>query len=882
MVEKFMQAKNWNIIERLTLPGREGQYFSANDLHLSRESISFLDSSFPTGIYLHQKEAIKSSLKGENICITTGTASGKSLPFYVAAMEKLAADPKARVIVVYPLKSLGREQEERWIKAFDKANIPAHVGRIDGQTPMHARMDILRNCQVLIMTPDIIHAWLLFHISDKAVMCFLFKTSLVIVDEVHYYTGVFGSNAAYLFRRMRHILQLLRVFPQFITASATIAAPENHLHDLFGLDFRIIDSRCDTSPKQAATINLVDLPAQSDLLTSLSELMDYISRKTDHKFIAFVDSRKQTEYLASIVSRSQGKDGEDEDFPHENHLEKLNILPYRAGYEEHDRGLIQERLSQGTLAGIVSTSALELGLDIPYLTLGILVGVPYSATSFYQRIGRIGRHAHGEIIIVNGGDIHSASIFRDPQQLFRMPLSEGALYLENARVQYIHALCLARHGGEHDRVCSFLGKKESAEFKSKIPWAKGFSELCQSERIGEISPEFQAMKAQAGEDPNHAFPLRDVEIQFQVKHKRGALEEARGSLSYSQLMREAYPGSVYYYTTRPYRVCRVNVHRRMVEVRHEKKYTTKAQMLPTLVFPNLSAGNVFVGKRFGELIAVEATLQIRESIIGYKERRGPNELSCLYPLDPTGNIYFDFPRFTRNFFTTGVTFTHPAMKQPSVKNEVIAQILFEAFLMVLPLERRDIHFAADRYRVQRGLIEEGAKFVAIYDQTYGSLRLSSRILEDRTLQEILEKINIIMKLRQEEGSLDKYSETAAVLDQILACLHQSPEIVSIDTSPDPSDIAGHAVRVILPGSKGLNIRNNNEEFFVEDVFYSPHYKCLAYRGMGTDFKSVPTAGTNHDVKTIISLESLIEIPGESKMGLYNFESEEITDVKGVS
>jgi DEAD/DEAH box helicase domain-containing protein len=144
--------------------------------------------------------------------------------------------------------------------------------------------------------------------------------------------------------------------------------------------------------------------------------MDYIGRKTDHKFIAFVDSRKQTKYLASIVPRSQGKDGENEDFPHENHLEKLNILPYRAGYEEHDQRLIQERLSRGTLAGIINTSAMELWLDIPYLTMAILVGVPYSATSFYQRIGRIGRHAFGEVIIVNGGDIHSANTFRKPQR----------------------------------------------------------------------------------------------------------------------------------------------------------------------------------------------------------------------------------------------------------------------------------------------------------------------------------------------------------------------------------------------------------------------------------------------------------------------------------
>ncbi|MEN6468266.1 MAG: DEAD/DEAH box helicase, partial [Smithella sp.] len=830
MIEKFIRDKSWNVVEKLNLPGRKGQYFPVEDIPLSDAARRYLNAAFPGGIYRHQKEAMKSFSEGNNVCITTGTASGKSLPFYVAAMEKLVSDPRARVIVVYPLKALGREQEERWIQAIQSAGIDARIGRIDGQTPMPTRMDILRNSRVLIMTPDIIHAWFLSHVSDKTVMCFLFKTRLIIVDEVHYYTGVFGSNAAFLFRRMRHILQLLRVFPQFITASATIAAPQDHLRELFGLDFRIIDSGYDTSPRHKATIHLADLPSESDLLTTLSELMDYIGRKTNHKFIAFVDSRKQTEYLASIVSRFQAKDTEDVDYKHDNHLEKLNILPYRAGYEEHDRKLIQERLSLGLLAGIVSTSALELGLDIPYLTLAILVGVPRSATSFYQRIGRIGRHAPGEVVIVNGGDMHSAHIFRNPRQLLEMPLSDGALYLENPRVQYIHALCLARNGGEHDRVCAFLGIKENLMFKSDITWAKGFLDLCRSERIGEITPEFQAMKAQAGEDPNHTFPLRDVELQFQVKQKRGAVEEARGSLSYSQLMREAYPGGVYYYTTRPYRVCRVNFHRRTVEVRQEKKYTTKAQTIPTLVFPNLSEGNIFIGKRFGEMIALESPLQIRESIIGYKERRGPNETSFSYPLDPTGSAYFDLPRFTRNFFTTGVTFTHPAMCLKNVKNELIAQALFEAFLMVHPFERRDIHFAADRYRVARGPIAEGSKFVAIYDQTYGSLRLSSRILEDQTLRGMQEKIKVVMKIRQEEGSIEKDSETAAALGEIMACLGEMPETFSVNSENHPADMDNGAVRVILPGSTGLNLRNNNEEFFVEDVFYSPHYKGLAYRG----------------------------------------------------
>lgn len=871
-LDKFMADKGWRIVDVQKIPARKGRYDGYVDLDISKASRAFLKKTCPAGIYLHQKKAIQSAISGENVCMTTGTASGKSLPFYIAAMEKLIKAPKAKVIAVYPLKALAREQEERWVAAFETAGLTAQIGRIDGQTPMGARMEILRNSQVLIMTPDIIHAWLLYCVSDPAVVNLLTGTSLIIVDEAHNYSGVFGSNAAYLFRRLRHIMGLLGASPQFMAASATIASPENHLRNLCGVDFQIIDSRFDTSPKQELTIKLVDIPPTSDLLTSLSECLDFISRKTNHKFITFVDSRKQTEYVASIVSRFQYRHGSEEDSLYDDHLEKLHTLPYRAGYEERDRRIIQERLSQGTLAGIVSTSALELGLDIRYLTLGILVGVPYSATSFYQRIGRIGRHAKGEIIIINGRDMHSAAIFQDPKQLLKMPLSESALYLENARIQYIHALCLARHGGEHDRVCSLSGKKVASGFKSDIPWSQEFLDLCKSERLGEISPEFQAMKAQAGNDPNHVFPLRDVEVQFQVKHKRGAIEESLGSLSYSQLMREAYPGGVYYYTTRPYRVYRVNIRRHVVEVRHEKKYTTKPLLMPTLVFPILSPGNVYISKQYGELAVIESALQIREAIVGYKERRGPKEMSYTYPLDQSGDTYFDLPRFTRNYFTTGVTFTHPAMKEKNVKNDLIAQLLFEAFLMAIPFERREINFASDRHRSQRGPIEENTRFIAIYDQTYGSLRLSSRMLEKRILKQILEKMSLIAAIWQEEGRLDMQSETAEVLKWIMNDLRRSPQRITLDAINEFSKGNNRLLKVIMPGSKGLNISNSNEEYMVDDVFYSPSGKGLVYRGANLE------AGNrgNDGVKSLAPFESIIAIPGESKVGFYNLETGELT------
>jgi DEAD/DEAH box helicase domain-containing protein len=486
-LQDYFQSHNWAVVNVQNLPAKQAQYQSYYDIGLSSQTLSFLQQSAPQGIYLHQKKGIQDFLAGQNVCLTTGAASGKSLVFYSSGIEQLVKLPSSRIIAIYPLRALGNEQEVRWFQALQRAGLSARVGRIDGQVPMSDRPRILRESQVLILTPDIIHAWLMHNLSDRAAMDLLANISLIIIDEVHNYTGVFGSNAAFLFRRMRHLMSLLEASPQYIAASATIARPDVRLKQLIGLDFGIIDSSIDTSPRHAITLRLVRPSDTKDLLTTLSEFLDFVAKHTEHKFIAFVDSRKQTEYVTSIVSRSQIEEEEEPTLDY-NRLQRLNILPYRAGYEAHDRAAIQDRLGKGLLNGVVSTSALELGIDIPYLTLGILVGVPHSATSFYQRIGRIGRHTKGEVIVINTGDVFSENIFRNPERLLHMPLSESALYLENSRIQYLHALCLARHGGEHDQVCTMLNMASSTGIESPVNWPEGFLELCHSERVGVTLP----------------------------------------------------------------------------------------------------------------------------------------------------------------------------------------------------------------------------------------------------------------------------------------------------------------------------------------------------------------------------------------------------------
>ena len=874
-INKFFQDKEWEAVHSFETEKRKGQYRDYATLNLSSASNSVL-SLFDNGVYEHQWMAVEKFKSGTNVCIATSTSSGKTLIFNICGIEILSKNPKAKILAIYPLKALGTEQEQRWKEILSNSGLPYNVGRIDGAVAQSERDKIIKNSSVIIMTPDVVHAWLLSKVSNSFVASFLKNLSLIVIDEAHIYSGVFGSNSAFLYRRLLHLISIASGNCQIIAASATIKNPSEHLEKLTGVKFSVIDDEHETSPKKKTNIILVNTPKSNDLLTSLSNLMRFLVNNTSYQFITFVDSRKQTEYIATISSRQSDKSSSEQELDaiDSDFIKELPVCPYRSGYEEADRNRIQSKLSEGDLRGVISTSALEMGIDIPHLNLGILVGVPNSATSFYQRIGRIGRHQDGVVIIVNNGTIQTESIFREPTRLLKIPLSESALYLDNPRIQYIHTLCLARQGGEDESLKTILGQ-ESEEFIANANFPEQFIELCNSERIGEISTEFQTMKAQAGEDPNHVYPLRDIDVQYKVECKQGPHLRRLGSLGMSQVMREAYPGAVYYYQTQTFRIFRINNYKHLIEVRREKKYTTKPTMLPTLIFPNLSEGNVIQCKKFGQLTIVECNLQIRETISGFTETRGPNKLDISYPLDKSLGLYFDIPRFTRNYFTSGVIINHPLLDR-DVKCPLLAEMIYEAFFMVIPFERQDINYGSDKHRAERKEFNKGSKFLSVFDQTYGSLRLTSRFLDRDVLDGAFSHA---IDIAENDPRFNSYQEEINVLKSIKNELNNPEEDVFLKNKESLSTSDNHEI-VILPKSVGLDIKSNrNEEYFVEEIFYSPTYG-LSYKGrhLSETSKRMTTETWKAGILvSIVPVSAIQEIPGESKMGLYDLETGEIIE-----
>jgi len=874
ILTKHFVDHGWQVRWEETRPAREAISVSVEDLGLQKASLKSLEKH-GLQVYRHQHEAISCFLQGENLAVTTPTASGKTLIFNTCAIETLSRDPKARIAAIYPLKALASEQESRWRAALREAGIDAKVGRIDGDVQVPDRLKLVKECRVLVLTPDIIHAWLFFNISKPPIQEFMRNLGLLVLDEAHTYSGVFGSNSAFLFRRILHAVRKLGGHLRFIASSATMSDAKGHLRELIGEDFEEIGPERDASPQRDLHTMFVDPPESGDLLSVVSELIHFTAAKTSRQSITFVDSRKQTEYLATILDRKLRQDDddpEDVDKIDFSRLRDLQIYPYRSGYEAEDRHQIQSRLASGKLRGVVSTSALEMGIDLPFLTLGIIYGIPRSATSFLQRIGRVGRRESGIILVINNGSVMSESVFKKPERILTLPLVQSALYLHNPRIQYIHAMCLARHGGEDEVVCG-IAHLQPDPFSSPADVPTDFDKLCRDERLGELTTEFQTMKSQAGDDPYHTYPLRDLDMQYKVECRQGPNVMNLGSLSFGQVMREAYPGAVYYYQARAYRVVKIRKQQRTIDVRVERRYFTSPVMLPTLILPNLTSDNVYQDLQFGDLRVIECAMQIGEAVIGFKERRGANELNVSYPLRSDLGLYFDAPKFARYVFTSGVLFDHPSLSKPQVKVDAISRVLYEAFLMTVPFEPQDINAGSDKHRSTRDGIQEGSRFACVYDQTYGSLRLTSRLVDTDTL---LKVFRMAVDISETSELFELNAESVCALRELANDAAEEPRRMDVGAAIAVDSKYGTIIKI---GSYGLDSKKDNEEFWVDGVFFSPQFGELAYRGkhIGEKNRAEQENWRHSTTSVIVPVKFIQPLGGVSEIAYYDYETGEVID-----
>jgi len=379
-------------------------------------------------LYVHQAEALDRVAAGENVLLATPTASGKTLAYLLAFLARRAEDPEARAIFLYPLKALARDQLAAIRRMLAPLGLaPGEAAEVyDGDTPDALRRKIRRKPPAVIVTnPDMLHLAILpWHDSWRE---FLGRLSLVVLDEAHVYRGIFGAHVHHVLRRLLRIARRAGARPRLVAGSATIGAPGEFIETLCGEPFAVVDRS--GAPRSARHVVFLEPDMVSPYTVAVRALA--LAIEAGHRTIAFTRARRVTELMHQWLARGWPRLAP-------------RVASYRAGYLPEERREIERRLFGGELAGVISTSALEAGIDVGGLDACILVGYPGSLATAWQRIGRAGRQDRESLaVLVALPDALDRYVVRHPEQFFSGSFERVVLDPGNDAIADAHLVCAA-------------------------------------------------------------------------------------------------------------------------------------------------------------------------------------------------------------------------------------------------------------------------------------------------------------------------------------------------------------------------------------------------------------------------------------------------------
>jgi DEAD/DEAH box helicase domain-containing protein len=484
-------------------------------------------------LYSHQEQALRAAWAGPTI-VTTGTASGKSLCFNLPTLEVLCRDSRARAIYLYPTKALAQDQA-RALVAFGLGE-RVRPAIYDGDTPRETRAQIRRRANVVLTNPDMLHLGIL---PNHGAWSTLFANlAVVVIDEAHVYRGVFGSHVANVLRRLRRIAAAYGTAPRFLLASATIANPRELAERLTGLeDVELIDR--DGSPTPRRQIAMWNPPLTDEALgtrrSALGEAAELVARlvRAGTRVICFIKSRRGVEVLSKLVV--QDLDDTDPE------LGKL-VVPYRGGYTPQQRRELEGRLMRGELRAVITTDALELGIDIGELDAAVVVTFPGTVASLRQMWGRAGRRGRGLAVYVAGEDALDQFFCRHPDEFLERPVESAILDHESPQIYLAHLLCAAFEGPLSSEDAEFLGPR----------WEAGAEQLASS---GELRRRENG--AFVARHPDE-YPAAAVSLRSASRESFGIVDvvsgELLGTTEAARAHTTVHEGAIYMHLGRSYEV----------------------------------------------------------------------------------------------------------------------------------------------------------------------------------------------------------------------------------------------------------------------------------------------------------------------------------------
>jgi len=387
-VEEFYQGQ---VVHKHPIAARAARYGELAP-PLPEKLAKILKDTGIEKLYVHQVEAVNALRGGRDVVIVTSTASGKTLCYNIPVLSSLLEDREARALYLYPTKALAQDQLRVLQRYMGPKGVKFEAGTYDGDTPASSRRKLREEAKVLLTNPDMLHSGILPNHAKWA--NFLSRLQYVVIDEIHTYRGIFGSHIANVMRRLDRICAHYGAHPVYAASSATIANPGEHAEKLLGRAINVVAD--DGSPRgkkqflfwNPPTIDVGEMERRSSNI----EAADLVTRLIldDVQTIAFVRARVVSEVITRYTREMLGK--------HRASM-KDSVHPYRGGYLPEERREIEKRLFSGDLKAVISTNALELGIDVGALHASVIVGYPGSIASTWQQAGRAGRGKEDALII---------------------------------------------------------------------------------------------------------------------------------------------------------------------------------------------------------------------------------------------------------------------------------------------------------------------------------------------------------------------------------------------------------------------------------------------------------------------------------------------------
>ncbi len=412
---RFMSSvAHWEVID-----AREGRYESFPP-EIDERILAAVRAKGIERLFSHQLRAYDEVRAGNNIVVVTPTASGKTLAYNLPVLQTLIEQPQIKAMYMFPTKALSQDQQSELNEILLGGELPVRIFTYDGDTPRSIRISVREQGRVVITNPDMLHTGILP--NHPKWIKFFQSLRFVVIDEIHTYRGVFGSHMTNLIRRLKRICDFYGTKPQFVCCSATIGNPRGLAEKIVEEPVTLIDENgAPAGQRHFVFYNppLVD-PVQGIRRGVVKESQALATRllKARIKTIVFARSRLRTELIAGYIRDSVKNLYTDNN--------RIQVASYRGGYLPNERRSIEKGLRQGEIQGVVSTNALELGIDIGGLDASVLAGFPGTIASTWQQAGRAGRRASVSLsILVASAAPTDQYIIRHPEYFFARSPESG-------------------------------------------------------------------------------------------------------------------------------------------------------------------------------------------------------------------------------------------------------------------------------------------------------------------------------------------------------------------------------------------------------------------------------------------------------------------------